>query len=292
MIIWKSTTAGLIVLLSLTLSCSPKKKSSIVDPTNDTKGAYPIVLQHGLMDGGLVTPFKNIQIELNKLRPTFSYEVSPADHIAVRGKELAANIDKVLASTGAAKVNIIALSMGGLDARYAISTLKYGNRVATLTTVSTPHRGTPIADQVTNQKAFSPFLSIFSSLAGLTGDNVKLKNAIADLSEEYVTKTFNPQNLDDSQVKYQSWGAISGIGSGDSIKAVLLPGWSYIKDIRGPNDGLVPVSSAKWGTFKGTIVADHIDLSDHSTFDGLFNGKFDAIGFYKKIVADLVSQSY
>jgi hypothetical protein len=36
--------------------------------------------------------------------------------------------------------------MGGLDARYLISKLGYGTKVASLTTISTPHRGSPLAD--------------------------------------------------------------------------------------------------------------------------------------------------
>ena len=40
------------------------------------------------------------------------------------------------------KVNIIAHSLGGLDARQMLTHLGMGSRVASLTTVGTPHRGT------------------------------------------------------------------------------------------------------------------------------------------------------
>jgi triacylglycerol esterase/lipase EstA (alpha/beta hydrolase family) len=43
--------------------------------------------------------------------------------------------------------------MGGLDARYAISLLGLARRVASLTTIGTPHRGTPVGD------GFGPLLS-------------------------------------------------------------------------------------------------------------------------------------
>src|SRR5690606_21994510 len=45
-----------------------------------------------------------------------------------------------------AAVNLFAHSMGGLDSRFLISSLGYGDRVASLTTLSTPHRGTAVAD--------------------------------------------------------------------------------------------------------------------------------------------------
>ena len=43
-------------------------------------------------------------------------------------------------------VHIIAHSMGGLDARYMISRLDMADRVLSLTTIATPHRGSPFAD--------------------------------------------------------------------------------------------------------------------------------------------------
>ena len=46
----------------------------------------------------------------------------------------------------ARKVNIIAHSMGGLDARYAIAKLGLADRVASLVTIGTPHLGTPLAN--------------------------------------------------------------------------------------------------------------------------------------------------
>lgn len=41
---------------------------------------------------------------------------------------LARRVDEILAETGSEKLNLIAHSKGGLDARYLISSLGYGNR--------------------------------------------------------------------------------------------------------------------------------------------------------------------
>ena len=43
-------------------------------------------------------------------------------------------------------VNLVAHSMGGLDARYLITHLNMAEQVRSLTTVSTPHRGTYLVD--------------------------------------------------------------------------------------------------------------------------------------------------
>src|SRR5262249_54237488 len=43
-------------------------------------------------------------------------------------------------------VHLIAHSMGGLDSRYLISKLNMAPRILSLTTIGTPHRGSPFAD--------------------------------------------------------------------------------------------------------------------------------------------------
>ena len=50
-------------------------------------------------------------------------------------------IDKL----GHARVDVIAHSLGGLDARYALAKLGLASRVRSLVTVGTPHHGTPLA---------------------------------------------------------------------------------------------------------------------------------------------------
>ena len=46
-------------------------------------------------------------------------------------------------------LHVIAHSMGGLDARYAIRNVpQVADRVKTLVTIGTPHRGSPVADAV------------------------------------------------------------------------------------------------------------------------------------------------
>src|SRR5262249_49122301 len=68
--------------------------------------------------------------------------VAPSGSIAQRAEQLA----QLVRSLDTEKVSIIAHSMGGLDARWAISRLGLASRVASLTTVGTPHLGTPVAD--------------------------------------------------------------------------------------------------------------------------------------------------
>lgn len=75
----------------------------------------------------------------------FVANLPPYDSAENRGKKLAEYIDTVLRDTGAVKVNILAHSMGGLDSRVAIT--KYlGTKVASVTTISSPHGGSSLGD--------------------------------------------------------------------------------------------------------------------------------------------------
>lgn len=49
-------------------------------------------------------------------------------------------VDTALSENNCEKVNIIAHSKGGLDCRYLITSMGYANKVASLTTINTPHR--------------------------------------------------------------------------------------------------------------------------------------------------------
>src|SRR5262245_66403718 len=68
--------------------------------------------------------------------------VPPLASVAARAEQLAAAVRALPAE----KVNLIAHSLGGLEARYAISRLGLADRLLSLTTIGTPHRGAPQAD--------------------------------------------------------------------------------------------------------------------------------------------------
>src|ERR1043166_1179970 len=67
--------------------------------------------------------------------------------VVTRATDLAKEIDAAF-KTG--PIHIVAHSMAGLDSRYLLSHNLFGlaapGRVATLSTISTPHHGTPVAD--------------------------------------------------------------------------------------------------------------------------------------------------
>ena len=114
--------------------------------------------------------------------------------------ERAEHLARAVRAIDARKVNVIAHSMGGLDARYAVSALGLSAKVASLTTIGSPHRGTPLADLGT----------------GFFGDTLKLRALFErlglDLSAFYdlTTQRMAAFNAAVPDVKGVSYGCYLG----------------------------------------------------------------------------------
>jgi triacylglycerol lipase len=144
-------------------------------------------------------------------------------------------------------VNIIAHSMGGLDARYAITQLGLRGRVASLTTIGTPHYGTPLARAV-------PLLGGFAMAGKMLGSFGQDLQGFVDLSPDRMT-AFNLAVQNDPDVAYASY--VGWVPAGSPLHPLLAPGFRYLKRVAGDNDGIVPAASQRWGDVMGEVHADH-----------------------------------
>lgn len=164
-------------------------------------------------------------------------------------------VNKILYETGSTKINIIAHSKGGLESRYLISELGMGDRIATLTTVCTPHHGSPIADRVYNEigknKFFMMNAALWLDLLGhLQGDNTPNPIVAGHELTTAAMRDFNKKIKDDPRVYYQSYSAVISAEHCDAFWSGMV---RYIDVVEGPNDGLVSVKSARWGHYRGNI---------------------------------------
>ncbi len=218
------------------------------------------------------------------------------------------NIEQVLSQTGSAKVNIIAHSKGGLEARYLISKLDMADKVASLTTVCTPHHGSAVADLVAGDipdtqnllsvnffKRLAQRLGFgaMDILARITGDkSPQAGMAIKQLTRKYLTE-FNQQVPDMPGVYYQSYGTLMRRAIDDPVFAATHV---LLKRIEGDNDGMVSTNSCQWGRFRGLIGdsnpnrgLSHGDLVDYR---GVLLTHFDIPAVYVDIVKDLKQQGF
>jgi triacylglycerol lipase len=281
---------------------------------------YPIVLAHGFMGSPTnFWAFNGVEEALEADgHVVYSGEVPPFHSPAVRAETLAAQVDRVLDETGAEKVNIIAHSMGGVDSRYLISTLGYGDRVASLTTISSPHRGTKIADialAITPgavDGAIDALLEALGQQFSNEGDEASFRESLEGIAVENMPG-FNDANPDHPDVYYQSWAglsAVTGFANGDADehcddKMMLHEGtydhmsgllWALVPFVAGatvePNDGMATVESSKWGEFQGCIPADHLDEVGQLDPEPDPDTGFDHIRFYRNVAYGLAERGF
>jgi len=156
------------------------------------------------------------------------------------------NIENILRETGKEKVNIIGHSKGGLDSRYLIWKHDFGDKIASLTTICTPHRGSEIADLLHNQKIThtnftKKVLAVFGKLYG--DANPDLYGVNRQLTTAHM-REFNTKIIPDDKVFYQSLYVAMDHALDDIM---FFYSYWYLKKASGKNDGVVSERSARWG---------------------------------------------
>lgn len=258
---------------------------------------HPIVFLHGFGVGASFRRGGHLHDEAMHLRSlgvrAFAPNVAPYDTVQVRTRMWEDRLARILEQVNADQVNLVAHSMGGLDARYLISERGWHERVGALVTVSTPHRGSSIATFVLDQPA--AVRTRIVEMADWIGTHI-LEDGSADahqtlqeLTPSYLQNTFNPAVPNHPDVQYWSYGCQAGAGTDLPIDPVLRFFNRYLHEREGVNDGFVSVRSARWGTYLGTVDADHarqVGLSSTLAAD------FDANAFYASIARHLAEHGF
>jgi len=269
-----------------------------------------IILAHGILgfkERFGIEYFNGVAEHLQQLPANvFVPEVSPTGSIGERSEELRSQIIAAFSAgklNPAEKAHIIGHSMGGLDSRYLLSPAS-GNaaaddvaaRVATLTTISSPHHGSPIADLLALEPVEAT--GIVKHLHGIIDHLSAVEEAgeeilqhfgislqgLQDLTTESMQK-FNQQYPDNPGIRYY---AVAGAGRPGiaATAVVLLPLHQYIQSHTGQaNDGLVHLSSAQWGAFDPDVwPCDHAEEVGHDLNRPLSLAGFNYLARYDEIV--------
>ena len=273
--------------------CNGQRPRHLSDPRptpRPTRSAriprYPVVFCHGMLAVTLL--HMQLPEDLNCFSPlrdflrhrgfrVFFPQVPATSGVVERATRLR---EQILSWTDE-PINVIAHSMGGLDARYMITHLGMARRVRSLTTVSTPHRGTALADWfLANFRNRVPLLLALEAF----GVNV---DGFRDCRPE-ACRAFNAETPDRPEVTYFSYG---GEVQSSRLTPALRRAWNLLIPIEGPNDGMVSLASSRWGEYLGTVHADHFAQTPDATF--VRPGEdFDALGFFTRIVEDLARRGF
>jgi len=230
---------------------------------------FPVVLIHGFGSLGTIGKPGLLHQQARFLRTrgvlAFAPNVSPYDTVPVRCAQWQQHIDRVIEETGAEKINLIGYSAGGLDARYIVSSCGYEDRIASVITINAPNRGSHLAAWTLESRGPLPWIAMTSmELAGrlsFTTFDPRVEAGVREMTPEYVCEVFNPQNPDIEGVYYASWAGLAGKGTDTRITPFLVVQNRILYGLAGPNDGMVPLESAQWGDFRGTVPSDHLRMA-------------------------------
>lgn len=231
---------------------------------------HPIVLAHGIARFDALTNklfkidnrdgddelhyFRNIRTHLQHEGFTVQHShVEWARGLDVRSKTLRREVERILAEEHAEKVHIIAHSMGGLDTRHMLFDSRddgFHERVASLTTLGSPHFGSPVADFMVQK------MGNIVSLFGLPIEGVH------DLTAEACRAFHEKADAWESEcgVRFRAYAGAQNVLH---IFSPLKVAWGIINSVEGPNDGLASVKSARWKDeyfVEPVLEADHLNL--------------------------------
>lgn len=258
------------------------------------KSKYPILLVHGIILKDVL--FFKAFGKIPKVLKTAGYHVYCGTNDGVgsienNAKQLKKQINKILKKEKVDKINIIAHSKGGLDCKYMIMNLDMEDKVASLTTLCTPHKGSQIATIILKMpkwliKIISNCINFCYKILGDDKPNVlkACKQLKADSNIESCTVDFS------NKVYCQSYSAVMKKRRDDLLMAIPYVVLKKIGQI--DSDGLVTKDSTRFGEYKGICLRDSV--SHLEIVDVLANKKEKekVYKFYKKICKNLTKKGF
>ena len=311
-----------LIMTSLLLACSfssahaknalePKNVKANYVASQYAKTKYPIVFAHGMSgfvrigtdDFGLDYWYQILpDLARNGANP-WATRVSPFNSSEVRGEQLTQQVEDIIAITGAAKVNLIGHSHGGPSIRYVAGVIP--NKVASLTGVGAPTKGSPIADLILKAEHTPlefPLVTAVNFLSkaivfaqGLNPNSLPHDSLASGKSLTLAgSADFNRRfplgvpTTSCGEGKYQEKGIYSYSFTGTSPLTNLLDpdsallATSLLIDRGRDNDGLVPRCSAKFGkTIRDNYAWNHLDeVNQVFGLRGLFSS--DPVQVYRE----------
>jgi triacylglycerol lipase len=261
------------------------------------KMKYPLLMVHGIFwrDWQIFNYWGRISKELLRNGAVVYYgNQQSAAPMEIGAAELKEQILLILEKEHCEKVNIIAHSKAGLDARYAISRLDAAPYVASLTTIGTPHLGCRLLDIVFKKMPESLIQRIakgYNAMYKKLGDKEPdFRSGIFDLTTEQCA-LFNEKVIDKENVLYCS--VASKMSSFFSADFPLNVGYAILRRTDGDNDGFVSVESSKWGHYLGTYETKRRRGVSHGDMIDLTRKNikgFDACECYIDIIQRLKSK--
>ncbi len=259
-------------------------------PANYADTRYPVVLVHGMFGFDSIIGvdyWYGIAEDLRKNgADVYTTQVPALDSTIARGEALLPQIEAIAAVHG--KVNLIGHSHGGPTARY-VSTIR-PDLVASVTSVGSPHTGSPVADLIHNSPGEGLAVTLGNALGGLIdalsggGYNQDVRSSLQSLTSQGSAEfnNFAPAGMPTSAcgegaysangIRFYSWGGTGVLTNVLDLSDALL-GTTRLAFGFSQNDGLVGRCSNHFGkVIRDNYFMNHLDevnqlLGLHSLFE-------------------------
>jgi triacylglycerol lipase len=257
---------------------------------------FPIVLIHGAGFRDLKWPvyWGRIPAALQKKGAVIFYGLQDcwAD-TETNAEAIARRIDEILAETGSGKVNIIAHSKGGLDSRYMIERLGMADAVASLTTLCTPHRGSPIASLILRFPAWLLRVPAFFIDLGfrIAGDSRPDSFTVC----RQLRRTAGGEEAASPVpgVYCQSFSSTVKKGARKNDFVMSIPyAFSRFFEKGAETDGLVPRDSALFGVYRGDCLSGSVSHTEIVDFMTGREKREKVYAFYTALCGELAAMGF
>ena len=258
------------------------------------KTKYPIILVHGIVvkDFRRFKAFGKIEKILKDNGFTiFTAKTDGFGTIENNAIQLEKYINLIKERECVDKVNIIAHSKGGLDSKYMIKHLDMEDSVASLTTLCTPHKGSPIASKLLKLPKFlinfiSFWINFWYKIFGDESPNAKevcrQLQRIDSVEEECLKFS--------DKVYCQSYSSKMDKSTDDFLMGIPHAFSMYLEHKE--TDGMVPVDSCIFGEYKGYAVDDSVSHLEIIGFMLNKKKKEKIYNFYITLCNDLMNQGF
>lgn len=255
---------------------------------------YSIILVHGIVlkDIKFFKAFGRIEKKLKDSGyVVYTAKTDGFGTIENNALQLKEYVEKVLATEHAEKVNLIAHSKGGLDALCMINNLGMEDKVASLTTLCTPHYGSPIASSLLRLPKFIvKFLAFWINFwYRIFGD--KHPDAL-----EVCKQLQNDPNTERERqpipatVYCQSFSTTLKRSRDDFVMGIPL---AFCRRLDGtPGDGLVTAPSTEFGNYRGDCTDDSLSHSQIVDFMAGKKKKEKIYAFYTGLCEELAEMGF
>lgn len=231
------------------------------------KERAPVVFAHGIIvPSSIYTDVVPLKKVFQEHGYTVHVAVRPSGLTLVQRAEVLKSEIERLVPTG--KFHLVGHSAGGLDGRYALWKYKdLAARCLSLTTMATPHLGSPVADDIIANAEDGKFDLSGAFFGYLFGQIEGSRQLAYELTTEHA-KQFNLYVLNDERVRYFSMGFYieqpyykyaRPLAWKNHVKLLNL-GYTF-------NDGPVPLEHSRWGEPLPDMVGDHFAETSQIKYD-------------------------